>query len=113
MEGLGYVPALCVPHHDATQSNGLPRSQDSDKMLLKYPEQPLIGIDENAAFVVHKGKASVVSGDNGVAKCVLKRVVVKAGSGGKPTIEQKDLLDDRSSIDLNLLLSPSTDLGSI
>lgn len=74
VEGLGYLPALCVPHHDATQSNGLPRSQDSDAMLLRYPDQSSIGIDENAALVVSNAKAWTVSAD-GTASCVVKRVL--------------------------------------
>jgi hypothetical protein len=99
-----------VPHHDATQSNGLPRSQDSDKMLLKYPEEPLIGIDENAAFVVHDGLAYVVSGD-GVAKCVIKRAV--KGADGQPIIEEKALLDNDKRIELSNLLSSSSDLSEL
>jgi hypothetical protein len=73
VEGLGYLPALCVPHHDATQSNGLPRSQDSDAMLLKYPEQACIGIDEAAALVITDGYARAVSGDGKAGCC--KKVV--------------------------------------
>lgn len=83
MEGLGFLPALCVPHHDSTQSNGLARLLDAEAMLLRYPDQPLIGIDEAAALVVADGKVRVVSAD-GQAGCVLKRVVKKSSD---PSIE--------------------------
>mmetsp|Transcript_14287 Transcript_14287/g.40651 ORF Transcript_14287/g.40651 Transcript_14287/m.40651 type:complete len:356 (-) Transcript_14287:29-1096(-) len=65
VDGLGYIPnTLCVPHYDATQSNGLPRTQDSDEMLRQAENKHLVcvGIDENAAFVVNDGYFSVVAG---------------------------------------------------
>ena len=71
VDGLGLLPLLCVPHHDTTQSNGLPRSLDSDAMMLEDPEQLCLGIDENAALVVDQERTWVVSGDD-VAQCYLK-----------------------------------------
>lgn len=72
--GLGYIPALVVPHYNAVASNGRPRCKDSDRMLLQYPEQPMLGIDEEAALVSIDGQLSVVSGD-GKAQCYVKRLV--------------------------------------
>ena len=78
--GLGYLQALCVPHHNTSQSNRVPRSQDSDQMMIERPEQPCLGIEENAAFVVEGNRAWVVSTD-GIAKCCLKRCQPKEGGG--------------------------------
>ena len=50
--GLGLVPALCCPHHDQIQSNGVARADDFDAMLLRNPGEIGICIDNNAAFVV-------------------------------------------------------------
>ena len=61
---LGYLQALCVPHHNASQSNGVLRSQDSDQMMIERPEQPCLGIEENAVFVVEGNRAWVVSADS-------------------------------------------------
>lgn len=72
VKGLGYLPALCVPHHDATQSNGILRSVDSETMMTESPELPCVGIDEDAALVV-KGDAVWVVSTNDAAKCYLKR----------------------------------------
>lgn len=73
VSGLGFIPAMCVPHHEITLNNGRPRADDSDLMLLRYPEMPAIGLEEAAAIVVVNGSARLVSGD-GVAKCFIKVV---------------------------------------
>jgi hypothetical protein len=103
---LGYIPAMCVPHHDATQSNGLPRADDSDGMIWIYPELPLIGIDENAALVVSNGQARVVSGD-GIAGCVVKRVVVseaEADSNQPRRLQATVFREAHGNIDLKQVL---------
>jgi len=105
VEGLGFIQALCVPHHDATQSNGLPRSLDSDAMLLKYPEQPSIGIDEAAALVVTSGMARVVSAD-GKAACCVKIV----DSSGK--IQTQRFTQEHVPIPLESLLGGKLELKS-
>ena len=86
VEGLKLLPALCVPHHDVTLSNGQPRAQAADQFLLsqyyQQPEEsddknsiqsalpPCIGIDEQAALVVSNGMVHVVSDSpNGRATC--------------------------------------------
>lgn len=71
VDGLGFLPLLCVPHHDVNQSNGLPRSLDSDCMMLEDPEQLCLGIDENAALVIENETVRVISGDD-IAQCYLK-----------------------------------------
>jgi len=68
---MNIIPALCVPHHDVTPSNGKPRSSDSNKMVLRNPQEPGIGIDEKAALVVVGDQISAVSAD-GKAKCYTK-----------------------------------------
>ena len=50
--GLGLIPALCCPHHDQIQSNGVKRADDFDAMLLRNPGEIGICIDNNAAFVL-------------------------------------------------------------
>ena len=102
MDGLGYLSALCVPHHDAIQSNGVPRSEDSDAMLLKYPEQISIGIDENAALVVANGQARTISAD-GTAGCVVKKVVFSGN--GPAVIERIPFTHSHGSVPLEVLLS--------
>ena len=97
---------MCVPHYDATQSNGLPRSEDSDAMLLNYPRLPSIGIDENAALVVSKGQARVVSGD-GIAGCVVKRVVVEVDeetNESKPQLRSTLFREAHGNINLKQVL---------
>ncbi len=49
--GLGLVPALCCPHHDTTQSNGVARATDFDRMMLENPAEVGICIDNNCAFI--------------------------------------------------------------
>ena len=107
VEGLKLLPALCVPHHDVTLSNGQPRAQAANQFLLSqyYQQQeesdddggdesddensiqsalpPCIGIDEQAALVIANDMVHVVSGSlNGKATCHVKHVVeVGAGPG--------------------------------
>ena len=95
VEGLKLLPALCVPHHDVTLSNGQPRAQAADQFLLsQYYEQqedsdidsdddeqsvhsalpPCIGIDEQAALVVANDMVRVVAASQN-AICHVKHVV--------------------------------------
>jgi cyanophycinase-like exopeptidase len=68
---MNIIPALCIPHHDVTPSNGKPRSSDSNKMILRNPQELGIGIDEKAALVIVGDQISSVSAD-GKAKCYTK-----------------------------------------
>jgi dipeptidase E len=111
VQGLGFVPGpmVCCPHHDKTQSNGLLRAHDFDKMLLQGATSSKksvlgIGIDHYAAFVVEGenyrvyvlpdkagsvGKSDKsdndasffdVGEDTGTPGIWIKRVVVASGS---------------------------------
>ena len=73
--GLGFIPALCVPHYDVAQSNGKHRAEDSKKLCLETPELCCIGIDEKAALVVVGDEVTCVSGDGGKSMCYKKYVV--------------------------------------
>jgi hypothetical protein len=39
VNGLGFVPGLCCPHHDRVQSNGVLRATDFDDMMLRHPTE--------------------------------------------------------------------------
>lgn len=39
VDGLGFIPGLCCPHHDRIQSNGILRAHDFDEMLLRHPTE--------------------------------------------------------------------------
>ncbi|PON15234.1 hypothetical protein C2W62_24915 [Candidatus Entotheonella serta] len=85
--GLGLLPGFCCPHHDQTQSNGLLRAADFNRMLLKHPGETGIGIDHFAAFVVDgenyrvmsiEGQSGSVNGQPGVMrKTVVNGLVQK------------------------------------
>ena len=111
VEGLKLLPALCVPHHDVTLSNGQPRAQAANQFLLsQYYEQqeesdddsdddhsihsalpPCIGIDEQAALVVANNMVRVVSGSkDGQATCHVKHVV-EVGGGPCPSSPCKSI----------------------
>ena len=49
---LSFLPGLVCPHYDKTQSNGKPRSEDFDAMLLRHPNELGICIDHNAALII-------------------------------------------------------------
>lgn len=50
---LGLLPGLVCPHHDRTQSNGKPRADDFDKMLIERCQNERgIGIDHYAAILL-------------------------------------------------------------
>lgn len=72
--GLGFFHALCVPHYDVAQSNGMRRADDSNRLVLDTPDLACIGIDEKAALVVVGDHVSCVSGDGGKSMCYKKYV---------------------------------------
>lgn len=51
------------PHHDTTQSNGVPRSADFDKMIGRHSLETGICIDDQAALVIDGDSFRVVSSD--------------------------------------------------
>lgn len=97
---MNIIPALCVPHHDVTPSNGKPRSSDSNKMVLKNPQEPGIGIDEKAALVVVGDQVSVVSAD-GVSKCYAKVAQVE---GGEKRIDVSPIKESDGELSFSELL---------
>lgn len=97
ISGMNIVPGLCVPHHDVTPDNALPRFEDSNRMTLDYPNTPTIGIDEAAALVLVGNQASVVSGD-GKAKCYLKRCINDKSHGKRLKVISKQHNDKQFNI---------------
>ena len=59
--GLGFLPGLCCPHHDQTQSNGILRAVDFDRMLLRHAGETGIAIDHYAALIVDGEDYRVIS----------------------------------------------------
>ena len=80
VRGLALIPGLCCPHHDQTQSNGVKRADDFDRMLMRNPGDIGICIDNNAAFVVDGDEWRTISADGKAGvwrKFVQNGVVVK------------------------------------
>jgi dipeptidase E len=61
ISALGLLPGLLCPHHDRTQSNGVPRSQDFDGMLLRHSGEKGIALDHWAALIVDGDRYEVFS----------------------------------------------------
>ena len=59
--GLGFLPGLACPHYDRTQSNGVPRSDDFDKMRAVHSGESVVCVDHWAALVVNAGRYEVLS----------------------------------------------------
>jgi len=59
---------MCVPHFDATGTNGMKRSEHAEEMMKKDPTTPAIGVENDAALVIVGNEAFAVSGD-GKATC--------------------------------------------
>jgi dipeptidase E len=99
VNGLGMLSGFCVPHHDSTQSNGSPRSEDSNAMMLGKPNQAGVGIDEDAALVVEDGKVRVIcANDEGDAKCCIKHCIADGSEGYK--MESKDFSERNGVVSL-------------
>ena len=60
VDGLGFIPGLCCPHHDRIQSNGVLRAYDMDEMILRHPTEVGICIDHNAAFQINGNEYKVL-----------------------------------------------------
>ena len=65
IDGLGIIKALCVPHYDVVQHNGILRAEASETMVKGLADYPCIGIDEEAAFVVDGDCVRVIEGGPG------------------------------------------------
>ena len=67
ISALGFVDAMCVPHFDATGTNGMKRSEHAEEMLKKDPSTLAIGVENDAALVIVGNEALAVSGDGKVS----------------------------------------------
>jgi cyanophycinase-like exopeptidase len=70
VSGLGFVRGMCCPHHDITQSNGMPRSGVFDDMLLKHPGEVGIGIDDHGAILIDGNRWRVLKADDNSKVCL-------------------------------------------
>lgn len=52
---LGLLPGLACPHHDRTQSNGLPRFIDFDEMLKRHRTETGICLDHWCVMTITQG----------------------------------------------------------
>ena len=65
ISALGFVK--CVPHFDATGTNGMKRSEHAEEMMKLDPSTPAIGVENDAALVIVGNGAFAVSGDGKVS----------------------------------------------
>jgi dipeptidase E len=103
VKALGIFPAMCVPHHDTTRSNGIVRCDDSNAMMQQKLNQPCIGIDEGAALVVKDDEVRVISADH-QAKCYVKRCVPTTDTQGYKVVSKTFSEKDGSTFLQNLLM---------
>mmetsp|Transcript_48586 Transcript_48586/g.97755 ORF Transcript_48586/g.97755 Transcript_48586/m.97755 type:complete len:312 (-) Transcript_48586:238-1173(-) len=61
IDGLGFLPGLCCPHHDRVQSNGVLRASDFDGMLGRHPQETGVALDHFAALVISEGHYRVIA----------------------------------------------------
>ena len=111
VDGLGFLPGFCVPHHDVEQSNGIPREIDSNQMMRDKPDQPCLGIDEQAALVVEGDQVRVVSVDENATCCVKVLNPADDATDGL-AVETFAFTEEHGQIPIQeLLADPETALG--
>lgn len=88
---LGFVPGLVCPHHDRTQSNGLLRAIDFDRLLLQSPGELGIAIDHWAALVIDGENYHVMSFEEKEGSVKDGESFVSDGSG-RPGIWIKEVV---------------------
>lgn len=71
VSGLGFVPGLCCPHHDTTQSNGVARAEDFLEMLKEHSSETGVCIDDQAAISIDGDKWRVLA-TNSTSKVTIK-----------------------------------------
>lgn len=59
INGLGVVSGLALPHADSTQTNGVLRMKDFDKMILRHPSERGVCIDHWMALLIDRGTYKV------------------------------------------------------
>ena len=72
--GLNFLPALCCPHYDMVQSNGVLRADDFDSMLLRNSGERGIGIDHWAALCIEGERYRVISHEDRPGSIVIDEV---------------------------------------
>ena len=86
-------PNTLTPYHGTTQSNGTPRADDFNEMLLKRRTEIGLCIENNAALVIDGDKFKVINTD-GKARVLKKTVeggeVVEERIGGPGSFESID-----------------------
>ena len=80
VDGLGLLPGLLCPHHDATQSNGVPRAVDFAAMLARHPGETGLGLDDWAGLLLDGERYELVAAD-GRPGSVRETTFVDDGSG--------------------------------
>lgn len=81
VSGLGFVKGLGCPHHDSTQSNGVPRSEDFDGMMQRHSSETGVCIDDQAALIIDGDMFHVVASEvAGSSERVTKKIVNDDGS---------------------------------
>eukprot|EP00804_Cyclotella_cryptica_P004500 CCRYP_017637-RA/>CCRYP_017637-RA protein AED:0.09 eAED:0.09 QI:248/1/1/1/0.75/0.6/5/471/377 len=97
VDGLGFIPGLCCPHHDRIQSNGILRATDFDAMLLRHPTEVGICIDHNAAFMIDNANYRVLYPD-GLEGSLMPNGSFSEDRLGKPCVWVKEVSDDGKSV---------------
>lgn len=83
--GLGIIDALCCPHYDTTQNNGVSRADDFTNMMRRHSGEYGIAVDEWAALVIDGDSYRVVSRLNHTGS-VGPRDAFATNSSGTPGI---------------------------
>lgn len=99
--GLGLLPGLCCPHHDRTQSNGLPRASDFDEMLLRHSGETGICLDHWASLVIQGEDYHVftIPGKGGSSVRTTDGETKYTTSGdGQPAVWKKIVQDGKVSL---------------
>ena len=72
--GLNFLPALCCPHYDMVQSNGMLRADDFDTMLLRHAGERGIGIDHWAALCIEGERYRIISHEDRPGSVVIDEI---------------------------------------
>eukprot|EP01082_Thalassiosira_pseudonana_P007235 g6586.t1 g6586 contig23:811509-812809(+) len=95
VDGLGFIPGLCCPHHDRVQSNGILRATDFDTMLQRHPTEVGICIDHNAAFFIENNEFRVIYPE-GLEGSLMEDGSFSGDRLGKPAVWIKELDDEKT-----------------
>lgn len=93
VNGLGFLPGLICPHHDRTQSNGVLRATDFDRMLLRHPRERALCLDHHAALLVADGEYRVLALDGAAGSLLPGGGFAAGATGGVPAVWLKRVVD--------------------